>query len=96
MYMGRMTPLKQRVSVCVFVFKYQNYTPNVWSPGSDTGCQFIGCEFEPQLGQHSFRRFTKDNTTIVIRIPPLGGKKPIALNDCRIQYWRNKSRETYG
>ena len=28
------------------------------SVGSDAGCQSTGYEFEPQLGQHSFRRLT--------------------------------------
>ena len=36
------------------------------SPGSDAGCQSRGCEFEYQLGQHSFRCLTKVTVTSVI------------------------------
>ena len=33
-----------------------------------------GCEFEPQLGKHSFRRLTKVIVTSVIGIPPMGNQ----------------------
>ena len=47
------------------------YLPlEVPSPGSDTGFQSRGCEFEPQLGKHSFRCLTKVIVTSVIRLPP--------------------------
>ena len=42
------------------------------SVGSDASCQSMCCEFETQLGQHSFRCLTKVNTTLVIRLPPMG------------------------
>ena len=42
------------------------------SVGSNAGCQSRGCEFEPQLGQHSFRRLTKVTVTSVIRLSPMG------------------------
>ena len=35
------------------------------------GCQSRGCEFDPQLGQHSFRRLTKVTVTCVVRLKPM-------------------------
>ena len=42
------------------------------SVGGDAGCQFRGCEFESQLGQHFFGRTAEVNITCVIRLSPIG------------------------
>ena len=42
------------------------------SVGSDAGYQSRSCEFESQLGHHSFRHLTKVTLTRVIRLSPMG------------------------
>ena len=56
----------------IIIFKKKNASPDqTLSSGSlvgnDVSCQSSGCEFEPELGQHSFRRLTKVTATSVIR-----------------------------
>ena len=55
--------------VCCFALSMQSPGSSI---GSDAGCQSKGCEFEPQLGQHSFRRLTKVTVTSVIRLSQMG------------------------
>ena len=52
------------------LFRY--YLMEASSVGSDAGCQSSGCDFEPQLGQHSFRRLTNVSVISVILLPPMG------------------------
>ena len=66
------------------------------------GCQSRGCEFEPQLGQHSFHRLTKVIVTCVIRLSPMGcltvyvEKQPVAWKDCCVDYCCEKARKHIG
>ena len=54
-------------------FPYRKHVPSPSSSASsDAGCQSMGCEFESQLGQHSFRSKTKINATSVIRLQTIG------------------------
>ena len=52
-----------------FVFNWSGHDQLL---SSDAGCQSSGCEFERQIGQHSFRRLIKVNATSVIRLPQMG------------------------
>ena len=69
------------------------------SVGSNVGCQSRGCEFESQLGQHSFRRLTKVIVTCVIHCSPMGcltiyvEKQPVAWKVCCVVYWCGKTRK---
>ena len=54
-----------------------------------------GCEFEPQLGKHSFRRLTKVIVTSVIGLPLKGlsvyvEKQPVTWKECCMKYWCEK------
>ena len=50
------------VEWCLLPLSTVYFTPSPGSlVGSDEGCQSRGCEFESQLGQHSFRRFDKSH-----------------------------------
>ena len=66
---------------------------------SDVGCQSMGCKFESQLGQHSFRRLTKVTVTCAIRLSTMGcltvyvEKQPVALKVCCVVYWCGKTRK---
>ena len=67
------------------------------SVGSDACCQSRNCEFESRLGQLSFRGLTKVNATCAIRLPLMGKvyveKQPVALEDCCVEYWCEKTRK---
>ena len=53
-------------------YSFYRWAPVAQSIISNAGCQSRGCEFESQLGQHSFQRLTKVIVTGVIRLPPIG------------------------
>ena len=69
------------------------------SVGSNGGSQSRGCEFESQLGWHSFRRLRKVTVTCVIRLSPMGfltvfvEKQPVAWKVCCVVYWCGKTRK---
>ena len=70
------------------------------SVGSDAGCPRV-CEFESQLGLHSFRRSTKVIVPCVIRLSPMGcltlyvKKQPVAWKVCWVVYWCEKTQEMH-
>ena len=83
--------LKRNYIYAVYLFRKPSPGSSV---GSDAGCQSQVCEFESRLGQLSFRRLTKVNTTYVIRLPPPLGyveKQPVALENCCLEYWYEKT-----
>ena len=66
------------------------------SVGSDAGCQSRGCEFEPQLGQHSFLRLTKVIVISVNRLLPMAmwkSSKLLGKNVVWLEYWWKKVKK---
>ena len=66
-------------------------------PGSSVGSD-AGCEFEPLLGQHSFRRLTKVTVSSVIPIQPMGQQstwKSSQLFDKTVEVLSTDSKETH-